>query len=96
MNLIYLIETHPNLPVDLQLSVTLDEEDLKHVARIANHTLTYYRESAQSIKVNLKQIAEDVLILEREHTASAKVSVITKFVGHDPIVTAHPERCGKS
>ncbi|MGO8718223.1 MAG: sensor histidine kinase [Acidobacteriaceae bacterium] len=53
-------------------------------------TLTYYRESAQPIKVNLKQVTEDVLILERAHIASAKVSVITKFVGHDPIITAHP------
>ena len=38
MNLIYLIGTHPELPADLQPSVTLAEEELKRVARIANHT----------------------------------------------------------
>ena len=90
MNLVYLIGTHPELPPDLRPSVTLAEEELKRVARIANHTLTYYRESAQPIKVNLKQIAEDVLILERGHINSAQVTVTSKFVGQDPIITAHP------
>lgn len=78
------------LPADLQPSVTLAEEELKRVATIANHTLTYYRESAQPINVNLKQVAEDVLALERAHIASARVSVTSKFVGNDPIITAHP------
>ena len=81
MNLMYLIGTHPDLPADLQPSVTLAEEELKRVARIANHTLTYYRESAQPEKVNLKQITEDVLTLERGHINSARVTVTTKFVG---------------
>ena len=90
MNLMYLIGTHPGLPAELQPSVTLAEEELKRVARIANHTLTYYRESAQPEKVNLKQIAEDVLSLERGHINSARVTVTTKFVGQDPVITAHP------
>ena len=90
MNLMYLIGTHPGLPADLEPSVTLAEEELKRVARIANHTLTYYRESAQPLKVNLKQITEDVLSLERGHIAAAKVIVSTRFIGHDPIITAHP------
>ncbi|MHB8389766.1 MAG: sensor histidine kinase [Acidobacteriaceae bacterium] len=90
MNLMYLIGTHPGLPADLQPSVTLAEEELKRVATIANHTLTYYRESAQPINVNLEQVAEDVLALERAHIASARVSVTSKFVGNDPIITAHP------
>jgi len=90
MNLMYLIGTHPGLPSDLQPSVTLAEKELKRVATIANHTLTYYRESAQPVKVSLKQIAEDVLALERAHIASERVSVTTKFVGSDPIITAHP------
>ncbi len=90
MNLMYLIGTHPDLPADLQPSVTLAEEELKRVARIANHTLTYYRESAQPEKVNLKQITEDVLTLERGHINSARVTVTTKFVGADPVITAHP------
>lgn len=90
MNLMYLIGTHPELPADLQPSVALAEEELKRVATIANHTLTYYRESAQPIRVNLKQVAQDVLGLERAHIASSRVSVTTKFVGNDPIITAHP------
>lgn len=90
MNLMYLIGTHPELPADLQPSVTLAEEELKRVARIANHTLTYYRESAQPVKVNLKQITEDVLTLERGHISAAKATVTTSFIGPDPVITAHP------
>jgi signal transduction histidine kinase len=90
MNLMYLIGTHPGLPADLQPSVTLAEAELKRVARIANHTLTYYRESAQPERVNLNQIAEDVLTLERAHINSARVTVTTKFFGQDAIITAHP------
>jgi signal transduction histidine kinase len=40
--------------------------------------------------VNLKQIAEDVLTLERVHINSAPVTATTKFVGQNPIITAHP------
>jgi signal transduction histidine kinase len=39
MNLMYLIGTRPDLPPDLRPSVTLAEDELKRVARIANHTL---------------------------------------------------------
>ncbi len=90
MNLIYLIGTHPALPTDLQPSVKLAEDELKRVAQIANHTLTYYRESAQPIRVNLREVVESVLALERARITAARVLVSTKFVGEEPIITAHP------
>lgn len=90
MNLMYLIGTHPALPADLQPSVRLAEDELKRVARIANHTLTYYRESAQPIRVNLREVVEAVLTLEKARIAAARVSVTSKFVGEEPVITAHP------
>jgi signal transduction histidine kinase len=90
MNLIYLIGTHPALPPDLQPSVMMADEELKRVAGIANHTLTYYRESAQPVRVNLRQAVDAVLSLERARIHAARVSATTKFVGEEPVITAHP------
>lgn len=90
MNLVYLIGTHPSLPTDLQPSVSLAEEELKRVAAIANHTLTYYRESAEPSKVNLRDVVEAVLTLERARINTAHIAVSTRFTGAAPIITGHP------
>ncbi len=89
MNLMYLIGTHPELPADLRPSVAVAEEELKRVASIANNTLTYYRETAQPVPVNLREVVESVLTLERIRIADAQVSVTTAFPGKSPIITAH-------
>ena len=90
MNLVYLIRTHPQLPSELQPSVNLAEEELKRVAGIANHTLTYYRESAQPVPVNLREVVEGVLTLERARLAAASVDISTRMLARDPVIVAHP------
>ncbi len=90
MNLIYLIRTSPQLPEELRPSADLAEQELKRVAGIANHTLTYYRESAQPVDVNLSEVVEGVLTLERARLEAAKVTVTTRLLARQPVIVGHP------
>lgn len=90
MNLIYLIRTSPQLAEELRPSADLAEQELKRVASIANHTLTYYRESAQPVAVNLREVVEAVVTLERARLAAANVTAKTRLLARQPVIVAHP------
>ncbi len=93
MNLIYLVKTHPALPADLRPTVDLTEQEVQRVARIANNTLKFYRDSEQMVTVDLTEVMDSIVVLQSGQLRQRRIQVdIDKggIAAQEVRVLAHP------
>jgi PAS domain S-box-containing protein len=85
VNLVYLARTSGAIDQTCSYLLTAEKE-LERVAHIVRQTLGYYRESAAPVRVDLRELAEDVLLVYQRKLTTNGISVDCRFDKHRPIV----------
>jgi PAS domain S-box-containing protein len=78
-NAFYLLRDHPSLDDEARYYSRLAEEELTRVAHITKQTLSFYRESQQSIPVSLAEIIDNVIELQSRRLQLNSVSVEKRY-----------------
>ena len=88
-NILYLIETSPQLSPELHPRVRLAQQELERVAHVARQTLSFYRESSAPVAVNLPELLNAVIEFYRPKVAAAEVQVIRDYA-EVPAMVGYP------
>ena len=85
-NLIYLLKSD-DVPAETRMKyLDIAEKELNRVSAIARRTLGFYREDAQDVDIDLRELVESVLAIYRNKTAGA-VTVNTTYC-EEPFIRA--------
>lgn len=90
-NLLYLLNTNPNLDETSRAYLTLAEQELARVAHITKQTLGFYRETGASKNVELNAMFEELLYIYSGRIRSKNISVETRLEPTPPIFAAEGE-----
>jgi PAS domain S-box-containing protein len=85
MNLVFLARTSGAINKARGYLQTAEKE-LERVAHIVRQTLGYYRETAAPVRVDLREVMEDVLTVYQTKLSINKIAVDCRFDNHRPLV----------
>jgi len=88
-NLLYLMKSASTLD-EVKRYLSDAEEQLARVTEITTHTLRFYREPNQPIKVDVALVLNSILTLYQSRILAAGVTVKTQFRGPRKIVNSSP------
>lgn len=88
-NLLYLLDSDPDLDHESKQMIHLAQEELGRVVHIVRQTLGFYRESTTPVKVVLSNVVDDVLGLYSRKIEDTKVTV-SKQADDEGAVEAFP------
>jgi signal transduction histidine kinase len=60
-NLLYILETHPQMDAELRQYARLAQEEMARLAHVARQTLAFYRESSVPMEISVPELVESVL-----------------------------------
>jgi PAS domain S-box-containing protein len=78
-NAFYLLRDHPSLDEEARYYAKLASEEVARMAHITKQTLSFYRESQQSVPVSLPEILDNVLELQSRRLRLNGVSVDKQY-----------------
>jgi PAS domain S-box-containing protein len=78
-NVLYLLETHPDLGPESRRYVQLAQQEIGRIAHIVKQTLGFHRESPTPVPINFATVLESVLDLYRRKLESSGISVQTRY-----------------
>lgn len=84
MNLVFLARTSSSINKARGYLQTAEKE-LERVAHIVRQTLGYYRETVAPVRVDVRELIEDVLSIYQRKLSANKISVDCRFDNHRPI-----------
>jgi signal transduction histidine kinase len=84
-NLLYLLEHHPALDATARNYATLAQQELHRVAHIARQTLSFYREPAMPVAVQLSELLDNVLLMHSRRIAEAGICVEKRYEFREPV-----------
>jgi PAS domain S-box-containing protein len=79
MNLLYLLRTTANLDAVCAKYLQAAEAEVARVAHIARQTLAFHRESASPTKINLAELAQEVLEIYQTKIENSRIVVRREF-----------------
>jgi PAS domain S-box-containing protein len=85
MNLVFLARKSGSV-TKVRSYLAIAEKELERVAHIVRQTLGYYREMTAPVKVNFRELIEDVLMVYQGKLNTNGISVDCRFDNHRPIV----------
>jgi PAS domain S-box-containing protein len=85
MNLVFLARKSGSVP-KVRSYLAIAEKELERVAHIVRQTLGYYREMTAPVKVDFRELVEDVLMVYQGKLNTNGISVDCRFDNHRPIV----------
>lgn len=85
MNLVYLARKSGSIGKTHNY-LEIAEKELVRVAHIVRQTLGYYRETTAPVKVDFRELVEDVLMVYQGKLNTHRISVDCRFDDHRPIV----------
>jgi PAS domain S-box-containing protein len=85
VNLVFLARTSGSIN-KARVYLQTAEKELERVAHIVRQTLGYYRETAAPVRVDLREVMEDVLTVYQTKLNVYKIAVDCRFDNHRPIV----------
>jgi PAS domain S-box-containing protein len=78
-NAFYLLRDHPSLDEEARYYAKLASEEVARMAHITKQTLSFYRESQQSVPVSLPEILDNVLELQSRRLQLNGISVDKRY-----------------
>ncbi len=78
-NAFYLLRDHPSLDEEARYYARLASEEVARMAHITKQTLSFYRESQQSVAVSLPEILDNVLELQSRRLQLSGISVEKRY-----------------
>ncbi len=84
-NLLYLLEHHSGLDETARGYARMAQDELHRVAHIARQTLSFHRETATPIPVNLSELLTNVLNMHARRIGASAVQVETRFTFDQPV-----------
>ncbi len=84
-NLLYLLENHVGLDDAARSYASLAQQELHRVAHIARQTLSFHRETATAVPVNLSELLDNVLRMHARRIAANSVEVKKRYEFHEPV-----------
>jgi signal transduction histidine kinase len=85
MNLVFLARKSGSV-TKMRSYLAIAEKELERVAHIVRQTLGYYREMTAPVKVDFRELVEDVLMVYQGKLNTNGISVDCRFDNHRPIV----------
>ena len=84
-NIFYLLRNHPSLSGDAHALAELAEQELQRVSHITRQTLSFYRESKQPISVDVPELLDDVMELQRRALSTNRITVHKEYASVAPV-----------
>jgi PAS domain S-box-containing protein len=84
-NIFYLLRNHPSLSGDAHSLADMAEQELQRVSHITRQTLSFYRESKQPISVQVPELLDDVLELQRRALSAGGITVRKEYASIAPV-----------
>jgi len=78
-NIIYLLEHHPSLDEEARSFAAAAERELARVAQITRQALSFYREVQAPVPIDLHELLDDVLGLQKRAFAAGRVEVEKRY-----------------
>ena len=90
LNLLYLVESEPNLSEKGRHYLSLAQEEVRRISRIARETLNQHKVVEMPARQNVVELLADVLDLYKEKFTSSGIEVKTRYSG-DGNISIHGE-----
>ncbi|WP_263408289.1 sensor histidine kinase [Terriglobus tenax] len=74
-NLLYLLETHPQMDEEARQYVAMAQGELARVSEITQQTLRFYRQSTFPVETQIVEVLNSVLTLHQSRLTSARIMV---------------------
>ena len=84
-NIFYLLRNHPSLSGDALSLAELAEQELQRVSHITRQTLSFYRESKQPMSVQVQELLESVMELQRRTLSANGITVRREYAPVPPV-----------
>ncbi len=81
-NLIYLVETNPELTDESRTLLQKAQSELGRASEITTHTLRFYRDSTKPAPVKLSELLDSVIALYQARLTQSKVQVRKRYREH--------------
>ena len=91
MNLLYLVESHGQLPDEVRTYVDLMQSELARVSQIATQTLRFHRQNASPTLCSAMQLVDPVLNLYKGRLVNSGIVVDAKFESRTPVLCLENE-----
>jgi PAS domain S-box-containing protein len=88
-NAFYLLRNHPSLDEEARYYASLAEQELQRVSHITRQTLSFYRESKQSIALSLSELLDNVVELQQRPIMLNSIALDRKY-GSRALVRGFP------
>jgi PAS domain S-box-containing protein len=88
-NAFYLLRNHPSLDQEARYYASLAEQELQRVSHITRQTLSFYRESKQSIAISLPELLDNVVELQQRPIMLNGIALDKKY-GSRALVRGFP------
>jgi two-component system, NtrC family, sensor kinase len=88
-NAFYLLRNHPSLDEEARYYASLAEQELQRVSHITRQTLSFYRESKQSIAISLSELLDNVVELQQRPIMLSGIALDRKY-GSRALVRGFP------
>lgn len=85
-NMIYLLETHSSLDAEARSFAVLAEKELERVAQITRQTLSFYREAQAPVPIDLHELLDDVLGLQKRPLVAGRITVEKRYGAEDTVL----------
>ncbi len=90
-NLLFLLETHKDLPTSLRDYITTAQRELGRISQIATQTLRFYRQSGAPSLTEIPALIESVLSLYQGRLSNADVTLIRDIRSTVPLLCSDGE-----
>lgn len=81
-NAFYLLKSHPSLNEEARYYASLAEQELQRVSHITRQTLSFYRESKQSIAISVPELIDNVVELQQRPILMSGITLEKKYSSH--------------
>ncbi|MGA7887174.1 MAG: ATP-binding protein [Acidobacteriaceae bacterium] len=88
-NAFYLLRNHQSLDEEARYYASLAEQELQRVSHITRQTLSFYRESKQSIPISLPELLDNVVELQQRPIMLSGIAIDRKY-GSRALVRGFP------
>ena len=78
-NAFYLLRNHPSLDEEARYYASLAEQELQRVSHITRQTLSFYRESKQSIPISIPELLDNVVDLQQRPIGLSGIVLDKKY-----------------
>ncbi|HVZ83057.1 MAG TPA: ATP-binding protein [Terracidiphilus sp.] len=85
-NILYLLHNHSSLDEDALHYLESAEKELARVAQITRQTLSFYREAREPVPIDMHELVEDVLEMQKPAIQAAGITVSKKFLATSTIM----------